>query len=740
MEMKDATVGFEPPMIDVPVPGDVGVPVEGLALNSLYALKLRLVAANPGQREGRARLEFGHVDRTGRFWPFDELKLELPVVSDDDADFAQRGRWYEQFMFFATAENINALRWQGPDDRDVSTVVRVAKVVVLYPQFESFRHTLAVMAERETRLHGKAYRPFLGIDVATSYLDKLEKNLTPAPRRMPQLLGTLPERDLRPASPLVGLVGDDMLAGMLDSSSSCVKLAPENLALVRENLLDLILIQRRAVGIGPQSMSDGAESTYLADLCSALSETQVPIAELSDTPGVPAGVTLRPLRNSGLDIEVTGSEFELSRFEPIRGNRWNSRNIAVPCVSDLYQYGEFQELTSRLVENGFSLVLSETNFDHVPVRTWERFESPRVKSFGRLSPRAQAALFQNCGFVLIPGRSLRPLADVVNLCAMALQCGALPIVFGDPLPPPLDQIAESASSFDSLYAYLSQYSADLVRERHWVKRFREFVERGAQGRLREALQDFAAGRRIARASGILPSAEFICISKRPENLNIIAENYRRQRYGNLGIHLIWNVPADMAQHCVAETDRMQLPNARVSVLDESHNIGSCLNYGRRHSLADYWFKFDDDDYYGANYVGDSVNYYRWVGADAVAKPAGFVHFKRSQEVFVRNLSGVDLWHLARTFPVRPYLCGATLSGRSRSELPLFSTNYRNSCDSKWMESLPENNFRIFATDPFNHVIFRGDASSHTWQASEEMLTNNSRLLAKRFVAPTFDAE
>lgn len=739
MEMNDVTADLGP-LIDVPAHSADDTWVGGLALNSLYALKLRLVAERPGQREGRARLEFGHVDLSGRFWPLDERELDLPVVSDADADFAQRGRWYEQLLFFTTNENVNAVRWQGPGDRDVVPVVRVSKVVVLVPQFDAFRRTLAGMAERRTRLHGKVYQPFLGIQAATDYIDGLADEITPGPRRLPQLRGTLHERDERVGSPRVGLVGDDMLAGLLESSAACVKLAPDNLALVRENLLDLILVQRRAVGIGPQSMSDAAESAYLAELCSALSETRVPIAELADTPGEPAGVTLLPLRNCGLDIEVVGRECELARFEPVRGPRWNSRSIAIPCVSDLYQFAEFQELANRLVENGFSLALSETNFDHVPVRTWERFESPRVKSFGRLSPRAQSALFQNCGFALVPGRSLRPLADVVNLCAMALQSGALPIVFGDPLPPPLGSIAESAGSFDSLYAYLSQYSADLVRERHWVKRFREFVERSNEGRLRDALQDFAAGRRIARASGVAPSAELICISKRPENLEMIAENYRRQRYPNLGIHLIWNVPAEMAAHCVAETDRMNLPNARVSILDESHNIGSCLNYGRRHSPAEYWFKFDDDDYYGANYVVDSVNYYRWVGADSVAKPAGFMYFKRSQEVFVRNLSGVNLWHLARTFPDRPYLCGATLSGRSRSDLPLFSTNYRNSCDSKWMESLPENNFRIFATDPFNHVIFRGDASSHTWQASEEMLTNNSRLLATRFVAPTFDAE
>ncbi|WP_128003292.1 hypothetical protein [Piscinibacter defluvii] len=728
------------PLIDVPARSADDAWVGGLALNSLYALKLRLVAQQPGEREGRVRLEFGHVDLSGRFWTFDERELDLPVVSDADADFAQRGRWYEQFLFFSTNENVNALRWQGPGETDVAPVVRVARIVVLYPQVESFRRTLAGMAERRTRLRGREYQPFLGMESATAYLDALNEAIAPGPRRLPHLRGQFGERDERVAGPRVGLVGDDLLAGLLDSSAACVKLTPDNLALVRDDRLDLIMVQRRAVGIGPQGMSDAAEAAYLADLSSALSVTRVPIVELADDPRTPVGVTLRPLRNSELDIEVAGSEYELARFEPVRGPLWNSRNIAIPCVSDLYQYTEFQEAANKLVDNGFSLALSETNFDHVPVRTWERFESPRVKSFGRLSPRAQSAVFQSCGFALVPGRSLRPLADVVNLCTMALQSGALPIVFGDPLPAPLDLIAESANGLDSLHAYLSQFSEDLVRERHWVKRFRQFVARSAQGRLCDALQDFTAGRRIARAGGTLPSAELICISKRPENLDIIAENYLRQRYPNLGIHLIWNVPAETAQHCVDQTDRMNLPNMRVSVLDEAHNIGSCLNYGRRQSLADFWFKFDDDDYYGANYVGDSVNYYRWVGADAVAKPAGFVHFKRSQEVFVRNLSGVYLWHLARTFPDRPYLCGATLSGRRASDLPLFSTNYRNSCDSKWMESLPENNFRIFASDPFNHVIFRGDASSHTWQASEQMLTNNSRLLASRFVAPTFDAE
>jgi hypothetical protein len=691
----------------------------GLQPNALYLVKLRAVSAAPSEHVAKLRLQLGFLGAGETWSQIRAMELALPVVSDEDAAYAQRGRWYEQAIFVRTDAISNALRWAKLSKDDSRLVVSASPVFVDAASAERLRRLLAEQGSKTTRFSGRTYRPFLGVPEALAYIDDWQQQLAQ---------GQLPQLDAMrvpavPSFPRVGVIGDDLLAGMLETSFNAVKISPATVSLIENAEVDVVVLQQRAAGISPRGSSMTAEEEFVADLGAALVRTEVPVLQLA--PFQDAFATLQPLR-AATTTAVTGSEFEFASVAPLRQKAWSATTIAMPCASDLYQSPEFQETARRLVESGFRLAISESNFDHVPIRTWERFFRPEVKVYGRLGVREQVELFRSCGFVVLPADSLRPLADIVNLAMLAVMSGALPIVVGRTLPEPLARIVQCVWSYRELHAFLAQNSAMLVRERQWLSRFRLALELRRRSDFCHAVEEAAAGVRLPRNPLAQPSAEMVCVSKRPDKLPQILANFRRQAYDNLGLHLVWNVPADAAQACLDASNAKRLPNMRVTVLDETYNIGSCLNHGIRNSQADYWFKIDDDDYYGRHYIADLVNFYEVTGCDASGKPSGFLFFEHEKELYLRGHAEAQA---RRPLEKGAYFCGATLSGRRSSQLPLFSTEYRNSCDSRWVESAQAGGHRIELSDIFNFCINRGDLLQHTWQIDKEQIERKSTLVA-----------
>jgi len=695
----------------------------GISENALYLIKIRAISENGTANETDVHLDLGYQSKQKSFISTRTINLKIPIVSDSDTTYGQRGTWYEQILFFKTDHITNTLAWTNCANAPCNLVVRIFKIMADYPHFTSFKKTLTTMARKWVNFNGKRYYPFLGIKEALHYLAEQTQSIESI--QLPKL--KTPNVLVETATLLIALVGDDMLEGLLNTSFTCIKIMDEeSIPLISMNVFDLILLQKRAVGISAPGISSVGETRFLTALTGALSQTTVPILELETEEPTSMAATLRPIRNSELKIEVRGSEYEFAQFCPIRGEDWNARTIAIPCASDLYQYQDFLDTAKQLVKSGYGLAISESNFDHQPIRTWERLKANQVKVYGRLSISEQAELFHNCNFVLLPGETLRRFDDIVNLTVMALMCGALPIVLGKSLPPPLSGKAESIWGYATLHDYLSRHTSFLQRERHWITRFRSLLEESQHGNFREALTAFAVGRQLVRNRQASPMAEMICVSKRIENIPKIIANFKRQSYSNLSLHLILNVPTNTIPHGRNEIEKLRQTNIQTSILDESHNIGCCLNHGIRNSDADYWFKIDDDDYYGTHYITDLINYYKTTNCDAVGKPSAFISLNSTSKVYLRNHSpSITRRWLAQG----AYFCGATLSGPVSSDLPMFSPVNRNSCDSKWIETLQTGGFKIAISDLFNFCIQRGNPEMHTWQIDNKRIEDSSWLIA-----------
>jgi len=729
------------PLMDMaePVSAVYQVP---LASNGLYLVRLRAirsVATDSAVKECAVHIDIGVASPNDEFGVLRTRVVKLPVVSDDDRSYGKPGHWYEQAVFIQVDEISNSLQVQLNENvgQQVQLIVNTIRLFFDKPNFEAIEKLLIPMEKKSSRVNGAVYNSFLGVGVALRHIAKRQ---SVARDDWPKLRGAIdvPKEFNGVAEPLIGVVGDDRFEELIARTFPSARIDENALPSVRDGAFDLIIIQNRAVSLIAPSSLQSQQVTFEGKLVDALLSTSTPIIEL-DSNGVSAEgrATVRALRNVQEPLNIDVFEHELSRFSPQIGNQWNGMTIAIPCASDLYQYSDFQALSLRLIESGFSLIVSESNYDHVVKRTIERFPKKNIKVYGRLSTVETAELFQNCGFVLLPGKSLRPMADMLNLASMAIMSGALPIVWAPQSAQPWAGMAEAVWGYRALHEYLTQYGSMLARERHWLKIFRDLNKRLRKGHFSPLLRGLSKGRWGNHAIEFIPSAEMICISKRPDNFSTILSNLDRQRYPNLGMHLIWNVPPSQAQYCIDMTRAANRRNLRVTVLDESNNIGACLNHGRQESVAEYWFKIDDDDYYGENYIEDMVMFYSYSQADSVGKSSAFVLFKSTGQIYLRNHSPSQM---RRPLEKGKYFCGATLSGRRRSDLPEFSTTHRNSCDSHWVEKLQEKGYSVFLSDIFNYVICRGDLRNHTWQLADERLQKDATLVLTKPMMGWFDAE
>jgi hypothetical protein len=533
----------------------------------------------------------------------------------------------------------------------------------------------------------------------------------------------------------IAFLGNDFLYGLLDTTFNVTRIDEATLKLVKNNYFDLIVIQEQANQVLPFGVKEQEREQFTDSLVSNLYETDTPVVTLSSKNGVISEIT--PIRNIEISESFEVLEGSATSFIPLK-EEVDPYLIVVPVASDLYQYPLFLDAVKQLVEYGFKLVICEANYGHVSLRTWELFnESPKVKVYGTLDPYLLNYICKKANFMFFSSRSLRNQKDLVSLGIIGLTSGCIPVRWGaESSDYSGHQFTVSKNTLSELYDYFLSNTDFLTREAHWLKLFRAYQKFKMEFSISEVIEGFAKKLDVIRAKELSPFAEMICVSKRPDNLGNIIKSFNVQSYKHLSLHIIWNV-SDQEKSKIIESSRQYLSDkVKISFLDESNNIGACLNYGIVSCNATFWFKIDDDDYYGKFYIEDLVNWYQVTGADSVGKPSAVVKIERTNEHLMRN----HTYKQVRTFlPKGKYLCGATLSGRKESNLPLFSNFYRNACDSKWIEFLHESGCKLFVADFCNFIIHRGELGQHTWKVEEQKLKEGSVVISESSLEGIIDA-
>ncbi len=697
---------------------------------TLNLIKIQIVTKDVNQEEKMVYINSLMVSETDRTVVHTDV-INMPTSSPYLDENENNKSWYEQSMFFVPSILTNSIEIIVKNvDASYELIVRTSPIFVKYGERNTLKSNFKQMEKVVVERLGEKYHLFLNTNIAISYIDDFtEKFKTKAPLSL-----KLRNTDIIvPASSItIGLIGDDTFYGILETSYQTVKLSIESSELISLNVFDIIIIQERSSQLIEFGTTFNEETTFINSMKAALLNTNTPIFTLKNEGSTGKEYSkLIPLRNCVDNDSYKVSEYEICNFLPLNTTK-TLPTLLVPSASDLYQFQAFLTTVNELSSFGFLITVCEANYGHVVIRTQEKLNED-IKVYGTLSPFELAALARKSGFLLLNATTLRDIKEVYNLCAIAITSGAIPIVIG--IKEDVPEFVKVVGSMSELYDFLLLYTDTILHEKEWMRRYRFFRNLQKNSQLKHVIGLYENYKTTKVRQE--PSAVMLCVTKRIENINIIIENFQRQSYQNLQLHIIWNVDEKDKYEMSSIIKTLQYSNVKFTFIDQSYNIGYCLNYGIRSTEADYWFKIDDDDYYGDYYIEDMLHWYNVTNADSVGKPSAFVYFQQNNTTYLRNHAPRQM----RTFLSKgQYLCGATLSGRKDRNLPLFSNYYRNSCDSKWVEQLTNKGYRVFISDIFNFIINRGDSKQHTWQVEEHMLTEKSSYIGECDLKGWIDAK
>ncbi|XQY93100.1 glycosyltransferase [Metabacillus sp. HB246100] len=191
-------------------------------------------------------------------------------------------------------------------------------------------------------------------------------------------------------------------------------------------------------------------------------------------------------------------------------------------------------------------------------------------------------------------------------------------------------------------------------------------------------------------------------------LENVFNNYDQQLWNEKELILILN--KDKLNLRSWQEKAEKYPNVRVFQLHEGATLGECLNYGILKAQYDYIAKFDDDDYYGPNYLSNSMKVFKNKEISILGKSSYYVYFlnqkalmriQNKENTFDDSVSGATFIFRKEVFN------NVQFQKRTRAE------------DYYFIEDCKKNGYKIFTTSKDDFVAIRYDIENHTWQITDE---------------------
>lgn len=224
-----------------------------------------------------------------------------------------------------------------------------------------------------------------------------------------------------------------------------------------------------------------------------------------------------------------------------------------------------------------------------------------------------------------------------------------------------------------------------------------------------------------------PAVACVLVSMRPWLVPAAIERYRRDRYPAKELIVVIHDPdADMRalRGLVHPGERI-----RMFQMGRERSLGTCLNFALDQTDAPYWAKFDDDDFYGPEYLSDMLLYRRIVDFSVLGKAAAFIYLEGHDELLLNEPRVGRANTVYPSSGAKPgHVAGGSLVGRRDVvETVPFSERRRGGSDSDFLVRLHEAGHDLVAADPFNFAYFRSTkAGFHTWNTTETELRRNTR--------------
>ncbi len=221
------------------------------------------------------------------------------------------------------------------------------------------------------------------------------------------------------------------------------------------------------------------------------------------------------------------------------------------------------------------------------------------------------------------------------------------------------------------------------------------------------------GDRIGRpfVSRDIKKVSIICCSKRPRYLEQIAAQICAQSYREKEVIFVAHSnefrDEDIERAFGNKTDLKIMRNHDQDLL--SHG----LNIGVRESSGELIAKFDDDDFYGINYLEDTVLAFDYAqNASVIGKHSFFAYVESADQTYLR-FPGKSNCYTNRVH-------GGTLVWSQKNADGINFRPVRQGTDSRFLEDCRNNGLKIYSTNPFNFIHVRyADIANHTWKIEDE---------------------
>lgn len=221
------------------------------------------------------------------------------------------------------------------------------------------------------------------------------------------------------------------------------------------------------------------------------------------------------------------------------------------------------------------------------------------------------------------------------------------------------------------------------------------------------------------------AVSIVTCTNRPYCIHKLFGNYRRQNYKNKELIVILNNNAMKMRDYIAASKNCK--NVRIYRQPEHLSLGQCLNYGVRLSKYGTIAKFDDDDYYAANYLNESMRILRKTKADIVGKRAHFMYLAGRKRLLLRYRKKENKYV--------SLVQGATLVvKRCVFKRVSFPNQTRREC-VKFCFRCIARGFKIYSGNKYNFAaVRRKNSKDHTWIVSDKrLLKQNVKVFkVKRF--------
>lgn len=213
---------------------------------------------------------------------------------------------------------------------------------------------------------------------------------------------------------------------------------------------------------------------------------------------------------------------------------------------------------------------------------------------------------------------------------------------------------------------------------------------------------------------------------RPAYIKNVFLNYTSQRWPSKELIILLNKD----NMDINEYNRMarKYPNVQVFKLSQRYSLGECLNYAVRRAKHSYIAKFDDDDYYGPNYIPEAMHLFNRTKADIVGKQSFYLYFPHRKTLMLRRRS---------VLPYKPCkrIAGATIMFHRKVFRVIKFVRVAQGTDARFLSTCLRRGFRIYSTSRYHFAAFRRlNVHSHTWRISERALLTepNKQIIRTKF--------